>query len=261
MAHFEHIPESEKKKQWFCLLSPLIQRRIDRSNYFNSPLFEALNRTEGPSSWKTLKDLIEEVLTNVTNGEKIFSRNSEIANDPIPDNPIADMFAECRAAIYLLKKGFYNLVYFRQNNIDYHADFDNETYYIEATYLHGPDFKVFNDSNPSAHFIKSHEKWDYSRRVREFLKEKYLNKESQFLKRSLDPLRCLVLIFTDLMETYEPWFDHAKINDTHPIQYFVETQQIATVLHGCGSVYEPAPNSLNGTFGRLNKFSWENYGF
>ena len=59
-----------------------------------------------------------------------------------------------------------------------------------------------------------------------------------------------------MLETHEPWFDHAKINNLHPIQYFVKTQKIATVVCGSGTVYEPDPDSLDGAFGRLNRFSW-----
>lgn len=260
MSYFDHIPDEEKNKPWFSLLVPLLDARLKQKNYEEAPLVVALNRIEGFTSWKVIKNLIEKVLINVKGGDRIFSRAMEIENDPNPDNPISDMFAECRATAYLLQKGFHDLIYFRQDNIDFHAKFDDKTFYIEVTYLHGPDLKIFGNSNPDPNIVKAGEKWDYSRKLTNCLKSKYLNKESQFLKRSLDPSTCLVLIITDLMETHEPWFDHAKINDFHPIQYFVQTQKIATVLHGSSSVYEPNSDSLGGTFGKLNKFCWGSYG-
>jgi hypothetical protein len=259
MSYFNHIPREEKNSRWFSLLSPLLEARLLQSDAERSPLLSAMSRTEGSSSWKGIKTLIQEVLGHVNNGERIFSRKSEVMTNPNPDDPIADMFAECRAALYLLQKGFYELSYSRQDDIDYRAKFDGKTYHIEVTYLHGPDFKIFGNSNPDETIVKPGEKWDYSRRLINFLKSKYLNKESQFLKRSLDFSECLVLMITDLMETHEPWFDHAKVNGLHPIQSFVKTQNIATVVHGSGTVYEPDPDSLGGTFGRLNKFSWDNY--
>lgn len=255
MLNFDHIPNEDKLKLWFILLSLLVKKRQVKNDFEQSPLIIALNRNEGYASWKTLKILIEKVIHNVKGGERIFSRTTEIENDPNPDNPIADMFAECKAAIYLLQKGFYDLEYFRQDNIDYQAKFNNELFYVEVTYLHGPDFKIFGDSNPNPQILKPGEKWDYSRKLTNFLKSKYSNKELQFLKRNLDPSRCLLLLITDLMETHEPWFDHAKINDLHPIQYFVKTQKIATVLCGCGTVYEAHPDALGGRFGLLNCFS------
>lgn len=259
MLYFDHIPVEEKSKPWFSLLVPLLNARLKKKNYEEAPLVIALNRIKSFASWKVIKNLIEKILLNVKGGDKIFSRTREIENDPNPDNPITDMFAECRAAVYLLQKGFYDLNYFRQNNIDFHAKFDDKTFYIEVTYLHGPDLKIFGNSNPDPNIVKAEEEWDYSRKLTNFLKSKYSNKEPQFLKRSLDPSACLILIFTDLMETHEPWFDHAKIDGHHPIQHFVQTQKIATVLCGSGSVYEPNPDSLGGTFVKLNKFCWEEY--
>jgi hypothetical protein len=257
MENFEHIPVEEKQKQWFLLLSPLLEKRKLHSHFETSPLAQALIRENGPSSWKIIKVLIEKVVQNVKNGNRIFDRCSEVENDPKPDNPITDMFAECRAALYLLQKGFYDLTYFRQNNVDFEAKFDDEIFYVEVTYLHGPDFKIFGDSNPKPNLLKPGETWDYSRKLKDFLKAKYSNKEKQFLNRNLHPNKCLVLMVTDLMETHEPWFDHIKINGIHPIQYFVNTQNIATVLYGSGSVYEPDPAALDGKFGKLNKFSWD----
>jgi hypothetical protein len=256
---FDHIPHEERNSNWFILLGPLLVERLLRGDAEKSPLLSAMNRTDGFSSWKGIKVLIEEVLKHVLYGERIFSRASEVETNPNPDDPIADMFAECRAALYLLQKGFHELSYSRQNDIDYRTKFDGKTYHVEVTYLHGPDFKIFGNSNPDQTVMKPGEEWDYSRKLINHLKSKYSKKESQFTRRSLDCSFCLILMITDLMETHEPWFDHAKINGLHPIQYFVKTRNIATVVHGCGTVYEPDPTSLGGVFGKLNRFSWENY--
>jgi hypothetical protein len=39
---------------------------------------ETLNKTQGFHTWKTLKNAIETALQNVKNGERIFSRDSEV---------------------------------------------------------------------------------------------------------------------------------------------------------------------------------------
>jgi len=69
----------------------------------------------------------------------------------------------------------------------------------------------------------------------------------------------LILIITDLLETYEPLVDHQTIEGDHPILHFVKTQKVATVVHGAGTVYEPGATALGGIFGQLNTFAWENY--
>ena len=60
------------------------------------------------------------------------------------------------------------------------------------------------------------------------------------------------------MDTHEGWFEHVKINGLHPLQNFVNTQEIATVIHGA-SIYEPESTALNGYFGKLNPLSREKY--
>lgn len=262
MSYFEHIPIEEQNSEWFLLLDPLLKARIGRNNLDQSDLIQCLKREQGGSSWKTIKKMIEDNLKHVKDGKKIFERIPEIENHENPDYPIQDMFSEFRAIPYLLQKGFLSLKYFRQDGIDFHGMFEGQNYYIEVTYIHGPDLKTFCH-NPDPYYYsdpaKPKPEWDYSRKLINLLTSKYAQKESQFLKRHLPLLNCLILIITDLIETHEPWFNHVTVDGKHPIQSFVNSQKIATIIHGAGSVYEPDPSSLNGAFGRLNKFAWENY--
>jgi hypothetical protein len=64
---------------------------------------------------------------------------------------------------------------------------------------------------------------------------------------------------TDLEETYEPWLDHAKVQGVHPILKLIQSWEIPVVIFGCGSIYEPLPESLGGIFGSLHSFDWPTF--
>lgn len=269
---FDHIPPVEKIAPWFLLLTPVIKARLIRDKSNESRLIQVLDSKEGLRSWKTLKASIESTLQNVENGNKIFSRQDEVLNAENPDNPIEEMFAEFRAIGYLRQKGFVELKYFRQQGSDFTARFEEKIYHIEITYIHGPNFKTFhhnpdlvdtilNRQDPD-YLLKRQdliENWDYSKKLTDLLKSRYSKKENQLLKRKAPQENCLIFIITDLVETHEPWFNHVKIQGDHPILHFVKTQQIATVVHGNGSVYEPGPTALGGIFEKLETFAWEKY--
>ncbi|MFZ0565698.1 MAG: hypothetical protein WAM28_05895 [Chlamydiales bacterium] len=270
--NFDHIPDSEKEAEWFCLLKPLLNERLARENPTNSRLIQTLIKTEGSHTWETLRDYINNIIPVVENGKRVFSRKEEIRNTENPDNPIEEMFAEFRAASYLIQKGFKKIKYFRQEGSDFQAYFNNRLYFIEVTYIHGPNLKTFHN-NPSSidtlidpsdkDYLEKRKKlldeWEYSRKLTNLLKSKYSKKEYQLKKRGVEAEHGLIVIITDLIETYESWFDHEIINGDHPLSHFVKTREIATVLHGAGTVYEPEAIALGGEFGKLNQFSWENY--
>jgi len=267
MSHlFDHIPELERKKKWFLLLQPLLHERLKRNNPSDSLLIQTLSQTTEMFNWKTLKSYIEKSVEKAINSEKIFSRIQEVKHDPNPDNPIEDMFAELKAIPYLVQKGFSNLQYFRQKGSDFHAEFERQTFYIEVTCIHGSALKTFPHNPPHINsFEPDYQKkidtiknWDSSRKLTDLFKSKYEKKEKQLIKRDLNLSNCLILIFTNLMDTHEGWFEHVKINGLHPLQNFVNTQEIATVIHGA-SIYEPESTALNGYFGKLNPLAREKY--
>jgi hypothetical protein len=103
---FDHISNSEKQKEWFLLLKPVLEERLKRDNPLDSRLIQTLNKTEGITTWMTLKKSVEDFVKTIENGKSIFSRDTEVKNDADPDHPIEDMFAEFRAAPYLKQKGF-----------------------------------------------------------------------------------------------------------------------------------------------------------
>lgn len=272
MYSFPHIPDAEKECLWFCLLEPLVQARQKRDNPEESRLIQTLNMTQGSHTWETLKNSIETTLSDVKNSERIFSRVKEVEAAENPDNPIEEMFAEYRAIGYLRQKGFTNLKYFRQKGSDFQATFRDEIYHIEVTYIHGPNLKTFHHnpdlidtilSKTDPNYLQKKEellkKWEYSKKLTNLLQSRYQKKESQLQKRKVPNKNSIILIITDLMETHEPWFNHEKINSDHPILHFVKTRDIATIVHGSGSVYEPEPTALEGVFGELRPFAWENY--
>ncbi|NGX53359.1 MAG: hypothetical protein K1000chlam4_00069 [Chlamydiae bacterium] len=255
MTHFNHIPESEKKKEWFLLLKPLLDARFARDCPHKSQLIHGMNLTDETYGWKSIKYYVERCLKHATDGKSIFSRVKEIKATSNPDYIINDMFAELMAIPYLLQKGFTDLKYFRRNGVDFHVKYNGQSYYVEVTYVHGPNMKTFH-CNPEPNFEGKN--WDYSRKLINLLRNKYREKEAQILKKNLPLSNCIILIFTHLEETHEAWFKHAKIDGIHPILNFVITQKIATIVHGI-SVYEPEPTSLGGVFGKLNTFAWKNY--
>jgi hypothetical protein len=182
------------------------------------------------------------------------------------------MFAEFRAASYLFQKGFKEISYFRQKGSDFQTCFNSQLFYIEVTYIHGPNFKTFHNNPDLVHtlldpsdpdFVRKRKKlldeWEYSRKLTDLLKARYSKKESQLKNRNVPLENCLIIIITDLTETHEPWFNNETINGDHPLLHFVKTREIATVLHGAGSAYEPESTAIGGEFGKLNPFSWENY--
>ena len=269
---FDHIPISERSTKWFSLLEPVLQARLARENPAESRLIQTLNEIRGSHDWKTCKKIIETNLELVENGERIFSRKKEVQFADNPDHPIEEMIAEFRAIGYLRQKGFSNLKYFRQEGSDFQVTFENQLYHIEVTYIHGPNLKTFHhnpdsvdvilDRNDPNYLDKRQEllkNWDFSKKLLDLLKSKYLKKENQILKRNVPLDNSLILIITDLEETNEPWFDHVRIEGLHPILHFVKTRKIATVVHGSGTVYEPDPTALAGVFGKLGIFAWEKY--
>jgi hypothetical protein len=74
LINFDHIPETEKEAEWFWMLKPLLDIRLNRENPLNSRLIQTLLQTEGSRNWKTLRDAVLNMLLVVKNGKQIFSR-------------------------------------------------------------------------------------------------------------------------------------------------------------------------------------------
>jgi hypothetical protein len=254
---FEHIPESEKKQEWWIRLYPLVQARLSREEPKNSKLLKVLGNGSGFRTWKDVKNSIEIALKNVKNGERILARTSEIRKSPDPDGIIDDMFGELRTIPYLLIKGFKNISYSRRYGLDFKAEFDGKVFHIESTYVHGPDFKTqeYVFANPRSNNTY---KILPDKLIRLF-ERVYSNKEKQVKRSHGTADNSLIFMITDLEETYAPWLEHAQIQGIHPILNLILNWEIPVIIFGCGSVYEPRPDSLGGIFGTLQTFDWQHF--
>lgn len=139
LSKFDHIPNSEKKQKWWELLYPIIEERLGKENVGYSKLLKMLVDTQ---KWRQIKNSIEIALKNVTNGESILARASEIKDSPTPDTIIDTMCGELRTIPYLLIKGFTKINYLLEEGIDFKAECDGKAVYIESAYVHGADFNT-----------------------------------------------------------------------------------------------------------------------
>lgn len=258
MTDFSHIPEPEKKEKWFLLIEPLVKARRSHPNAQDSRLLKVLEKQEGFGTWRSVKLLMELTFQHVANSERIFSRTSQIHTDPNPDGVIDDMFAEARAVLYLLLKGFKNIGYNRREGLDFSAEFANQTYSIEVAYIRGPTFKtqmpVFVNEPTSVPIFQLEAKKLINR-----LKTICSAKERQASKHGGNPSNSIIFVISDLDEMYEPWLNHDKFEGNHPIQGLVLSRKFPTVIFSSGTVYEPTASSLNQAFGALRSFDWEEF--
>ncbi len=257
---FEHIPKAEKQMPWWKLLYPLIQARLLRDKPDNSKLLQILGHLKGIRTWWDIKHCIEIALENIKDGERIFDRASEIKNAPDPDGIIDDMFAELRTVPYLLMKGFKNIVYSPRDALDFKVEFAGNTFHIESTYVHGPDFKTqeYKFNSKQAPGTPIYKIWP-DKLIRLF-NSVYKRKEEQIHPHQGIASSSLIFMLTDLEETYAPWLEHASIQGVHPIRKLILSWDLPVVVFGCGSVYEPDPSSFGGVFGTLSPFDWTNFG-
>lgn len=258
MTDFSQIPEAEKKRQWFLLIEPIAKVRRSRPNHQDSKLLMALEKKKGPANWENVKLVMENALNNSINAERIFSRASQINTDPNPDGVIDDMFAEARTVPYLHLKGFRNINYNRRDGLDFSAEFENQTYYIEVAYIRGPCFKtqetVFTTEQTNIPVFQLK-----ARKLINRLKTIYIEKEKQVIKHGMNSSNAIIFIISDLEEMYEPWLEHELFEGNHPLQGFILSRKIPTIIFAPGTVYEPSASSLNQTFGVLQPFDWEKF--
>jgi hypothetical protein len=229
MADFPHVPISEKKEKWFLLIEPLAKARLSMPNHQNSKFLRALEKEQGSGTWQSIKLNVELALKHVTDSEQIFSRSSQIRTDPDPDGVIDDMFAEARTIPYLIIKDFKNICYNRREGLDFSAEFEGKTYHIEVAYVRGPTFKtqkpVFITEMPKSPIFELGAKKLINR-----LKTIYTSKEKQILKHGGNASNTIIFILSDLDEMYEPWLNHDLFEGKHPLEGFVLSREIPTVL-------------------------------
>jgi hypothetical protein len=244
-----YFGEIMSQRQSLGLLDPIIEACKKLPNSSSVDLLNALEREDVRLG---LAELIDLALAYVANVETIFSRVHEIRGSSDPNGTIEDMLAELTAAKYLVHKGFKNIVYVRKNGVDFCCEFDGKIIHVEVAYVRGPNFKTqiklpFDKTLPSYQLD--------SRKLINRLKTVAGEKEQQILKHGYNRSNALVLIVSYLLELYEPWLDHEQVNSKHPVQFFVESRKIPTIILGPGTLYEPDDNVLDGVFGKLKPFN------
>lgn len=261
---FDHIPNDEKNKEWWRRLEPIFRARLQREKPEDSKLLRVLSNRNGFYSWRDIKYSIELAIQNVKGGESILARTSEIEGSSDPDGIIDDMIGELRTVPYLLMKGFKNICYSRRDGLDFTAEFEGKGFHIESTYVHGPDFKSQEYYTSKFENNSSLYKPFYINKIRpdklvRLFERTYSDKKEQVMRHHGTAQNSLIFMITDLEETYAPWLEHAKIQGVHPLLNLILSWDIPVVIFGCGSVYEPHPDSLEGVFGKLQPFEWSQY--
>jgi hypothetical protein len=240
------VPEAELKKEWYRLWMHLLDAY--KKNPISEPSkFDSIN-------WQAIKGLIECALNNVENGERVFSRSSQISTEIDPSSVFSDIFAELKCVPYLLSKGFKNIRYNQKNNVDFVAEFNGSIWGIEVAYIRGPNFKTQSVCSE----ILETENEVYCLGVTKLimlLNDKYLKKQKQVLKHGFDETNAIIFLVTDLEETDAVWLDHDPVEGKHPIDFFVTSVRISTILFGRHSVYESDSELLK----KLPLFSLEKF--
>lgn len=219
----------EKQNKWYKSWEPIIERRKLCVNPKDSLLLQLLNSKSEEKNWRVLKNLTEYALSNATNAEKIFSnRVSQMKFDDNskPDEIIEETLSELVAICLLKMLGFEKICHFREDSVDFKAILKKEEFYIEVSFINGPNFKT--QENIGNNFYKL-----LFEKLENKFKNKYESKIKQILKRS-DKDQGIIILITNLEETYSPWLQCLSKNEKHPIQLFVDSCEIPTIVFGQG---------------------------
>lgn len=135
MKLFSNIPETEKQSKWFQMWLPIINQRSLCPNAQECDLFVTLSSDDGAHNWKTLKIFTETALKNASKASKIFSRVSkQLKPDAFDqDEIIQEMLAELNAILCLTLMGVEELVYHREDSVDFTGKIRNVAWGIEVS--------------------------------------------------------------------------------------------------------------------------------
>jgi hypothetical protein len=222
----------------------LIAAFLDRDHPEKSEFLRTLFDKSYATSWESLKKIIEWAQQHIQNWQQSLGVTPRIRSDQNPDNIIRAVLAELGSCKYLFLRGFRTFI-FNETGIDIQATFDSRPWNIEVTYISGQDFKTQTKIKSKQDVILPAYALD-SHKLINRLKSKYQEEKDQ-LARSLPNLdNCLIIIVTHLLETYAPWLEHEA--DIHPIDRFVQSCEIPTVVIGSGTIYEPEAPFVKGRF-------------
>lgn len=199
------------------------------------------------SNWQRLKQLIEWAQTNLANWNQIFGISKRIRGVKNPDIVMYAALAEITTAKYLALRKF-NQITFNKTGIDIQAVFQDQLWNVEATFISGEDFKTQEAVYPSHDELLSPTYRLDSKKLVEKLKFKYQEECDQLKKHFKNTDNCAVVIVTHLLETYAPWLSHERSDGVHPIEVFVTSCEIPTIVIGSGTIYEPNASFVTGKF-------------
>lgn len=212
---FSIIPEQERKAEWFLLLEGLLKKRKTLQYPENSALITVLNGYR----WTDIRSLINHLIEHVDNYKKIFSRVSDLNNQNDPDNLIDAIFTEIEAAVYLVFRGFKNTRYIgagQQRSFDFSAMSAEKIYDVEVKYRTA---KIENgvcelESTPLVTKLRS----------------AYDEAKEQIDKRGHNEHNAILIIVCRAFELEPQFMDHDLHKGKHPIQSFVDSCKIPTVV-------------------------------
>lgn len=242
MNFFPHISQEEQKKEWFCLWQPIINKLKSNADHTESNFINCLNTKNGtalfPYNWYSIKHLTEFALSNAENIKDIFSNiSTKIKPNQENDNNeiIQQMLTEIKVIPALVLFGFKDIVYCRKDGVDFEAKLNGTSYGIEATYICGPNFKTQEKYLENSAYKQLSPVYLFKqKKLINRLKSIYDNKEKQVTKYEYNPSNAIICIMTNLEETDPFWLEHDQHNGKHPIQSFIDSRNIPTILMGAG---------------------------
>lgn len=228
------IPEFEQAKPWLKHWLPIIEKRIRSQNPQESSLLKVFSTSVGVHTWRTMKYLTEYAFVQCKDSQKIFTHVVSRMKNNDSDYIIDEMLAELRAIPALMVFGITDIQHYKESNIDFTGKLADEQIVIEVSYIRGPSFKTqrcVNSDSPMKYYELKPQK------LINRLKSKYDEEEIQMQKHcNLISAIKIIFLVTDLEEVYQPWLEDQSYNGKHPIQAFVDSCEIGTILLGPGSI-------------------------
>src|ERR1700733_440040 len=242
------VPVEEQQKEWYLLWKPIIERCQECANANEIHLLQVLSNNEGTFTWKTLKHLTEFTLNNAQSTSAIFSciSNKIKTNKDDQNEIIQEMLSEIRVIPCLVIFGFKNLIYQRENSLDFIGSISNISKNIEVTYIRGPNFKTQTISTKLSQSGKTPIYELKPKKLISKLKSIYQEKEEQVINHSKQN-ESILFIVTNLLEGHQFWLENQPYEGKHPIQAFVDSCSIPTIVLAPGLI-PYISNKLNHIF-------------
>lgn len=221
--------ENLEKTDWFKYIKPIYEKRKKLENPGDSRLIFAIDNNK----YDRLGQLIERVISNITNAKQIFGITKQLnnKNEKVnPDGKIDDMIGELRAVWYLVDCNYKNIIY-QKKKVDFICEKDSVKYAVEVKFIRDSDFRTkrlgkdlgFNFSNEGTKII-------------EILEKKYTKAKTQIKKYHMDDYIPFIVIVNNI-----PLLSNFGHN--HKVKNWCDSQDTKTsILPDSSDVYE---NNIN----------------